>query len=265
MKKTVIIIGALAILGGGAYSAYILWYLPSVIRVNESRLPAVQQAISEVSADQLLLSRTVREITDRVIKSGAGKAVAVHEMLSDDVINRLALNYMGSDFASLRSMFAGQIKHIRTVGRLQSDMYDNKIKAENKLKKKLRKLESRKKFLLMTRTSSVSGNNHEQWAAWQREMSDIDSQIHYLRGLDWGQELQKGNAKNSEENIKAQQANMIFEISTDYEMKTIVQLERAIAARRMEYLGVESRVVMLRNRLNSLSIWPLSIFIEKEF
>jgi hypothetical protein len=235
-----------------------------LIRTNENRLPAIQQAISEISKDQLLLSQTISKITDKVIDSGKGKDVMVREMLSNPVINRLALNYMGSDFSTQKSMFLAQIRHVKAVSKQQSDIARKRSNEENKVKDELKKLESKKKFLLMSRGSVVPGgyNGHQQWAAWQREMYDIDSQIYKLRDLALTQSFNKDATQNSGENIKIKQANTIFEVATEYEKNTVVRLEHAIVVRRMSYVKDEATVIMLKDRLNTLSIWPLSIFIE---
>ncbi len=264
MKKIFLALGILFALIGGLYASYVLWYLPTMIRTGENRLPAIQQAILEISKDQILLSQTISDITDKMIDSGKGKESMVREMLSNPIINRLALNYMGSDFSTQKSMFLGQIKHIKSVGKMQADMLKKKSNAEKELKDKLKKLESKKKFLLMTRGSAISGgyHGHEQWAVWQREMHDLNSQIYELRDLVLGRELQQGVTKDSKENTKANQSNSIFTISAEYEKNTVVQLERVIASRRMAYVKDESTVVMLKERLNAISVWPLSLLIE---
>jgi hypothetical protein len=264
MKKIILTLSVLFILIGVLYASYVLWYLPALIRTNEDRLPAIQQAILEISKDQILLSQTISDITDRMINSGKGKEAMVREMLANSVINRLALNYMGADFSTQKSMFLGQIKHIKSVGKIQTDMLKKKSDAEKELKDKLRNLESKKKFLLMTRGSAISGgrHGHEQWAVWQREMHDLNSQIYELRDLVLGQKLQQGTIKDSREDTKANQANSIFTISAEYERNTVVQLERVIASRRMAYMKDESTVVMLRERLNAISVWPLSLLVE---
>ena len=258
MKKIILTLSALFTLIGVLYASYVLWYLPALIRTNEDRLPAIQQAILEISKDQILLSQTISDITDRMINSGKGKEAMVREMLSNSVINRLALNYMGADFSTQKSMFLGQIKHIKSVGKIQTDMLKKKSDAEKELKDKLRDLESKKKFLLMTRGSAISGGRygHEQWAVWHREMHDLNSQIYELRDLVLGHELRQGVTKDSKENTKATQANSIFAISTEYEKNSVVQLERAIASRRMEYMKEESSVAKLKERLDALTSGP---------
>ena len=93
-------------------------------------------------------------------------------------------------------------------------------------------------------------------------MHDLNSQIYELRDLVLGQKLQQGTIKDSREDRKANQANSIFTISAEYERNTVVQLERVIASRRMAYMKDESTVVMLRERLNAISVWPLSLLVE---
>ena len=93
-------------------------------------------------------------------------------------------------------------------------------------------------------------------------MHDLNSQIYELRDLVLGRDLQQGVTKDSKENTKANQANSIFTISAEYEKNTVIQLERVIASRRMAYVKDESTVVMLKERLNAISVWPLSLLIE---
>ena len=263
MKKSIVFMSLLLFFVGGAYVGYVLLYLPKVVKANEDRILAVQHAISEVSKDQLLLSQTISDIADRVIASGKGKEDMVRELLSNPVVNRLALNYMGIDFATQKGMFYGAIKHARSVKNTKTDVRRRRIGTEKELKAKLKKLESKKRFLLATRSSAVSGYSHSQWAVWQREMDDIDSQIHYLRELVLGENLQRGKVMDKEDDAKAQYSKTILEIATEYEKNTIVQLERAIASRRMAYMEDEARIVILRDRFNAMAFWPLSVFLEK--
>ena len=266
MKRKVLIVCAIiALCSIVSYLAYVMYYLPKQIMLIDNRMPAIQQAISELSKDQLLLSQTVSDITDRAVETNKGKEFSVREMLSNPIINRLALNYLGRDFSSQKSMFEGQIKHIKAVSKSQLGVRQKKDKAEKELKDKLKNLESKKRFLLMTRSSAVSGRNYEQWATWQREMADIDSQIHYLRGLVLGKDMQKGDVGNTSEGIRINKDKTIFEVATEYERNTVVQLENAIVARRSSYMKEESRVIRLRDRLNVISVWPLSNLINKNY
>jgi hypothetical protein len=240
-----------------------MYYLPKQIMLIDNRMTAIQQAISELSKDQLLLSQTVSDITDRAVETDRGKELTVREMLSNPVINRLALNYLGRDFSSQKSMFEGQIKHIKAVSKTQLGVRQKKDKAENELKDKLKKLESKKRFLLMTRSTAVSGRNYEQWASWQREMVDIDSQIYYLRGLVLWKDMQKGEVGNTSEGIRINKDKTIYQVASEYERNTVVQLENTIVARRSSYMKEESRAILLRDKLNVMSIWPLSNLINK--
>ena len=266
MKRKVLIVCAIiALCSIVSYLAYVMYYLPKQIMLIDNRMLAIQQAISELSKDQLLLSQTVSDITDRAVETDRGKELTVREMLSNPVINRLALNYLGRDFSSQKSMFEGQIKHIKAVSKSQLGVRQKKDKAESELKDKLKKLESKKRFLLQTRTTAVSGRNYEQWASWQREMEDIDSQIYYLRGLVLGKDMQKGDAGNTSEGIRINKDKTIFQVASEYERNTIVQLENTIVARRSSYMKEESRAILLRDRLNVISVWPLSNLINKNY
>ena len=177
--------------------------------------------------------------------------------------SRGILTRISAAYAILRSLFEGQIKHIKAVSKSQLGVRQKKDKAESELKDKLKKLESKKRFLLLTRTTAVSGRNYEQWASWQREMEDIDSQIYYLRGLVLGKDMQKGDAGNTSEGIRINKDKTIFQVASEYERNTIVQLENTIVARRSSYMKEESRAILLRDKLNVMSIWPLSNLINK--
>ena len=263
VKGKVLIVCTIVVFCSLSYLANVLYYLPKQIMLIDNRMPAIQQAISELSKDQVLLSQIVSDITDRVVGANRGKEFAVREMLLDPVINRLALNYLGRDFSSQKSMFEGWIKHIKGVSKSQLGVRLKKDKAEKELKDKLKKLESKKRFLLMSRSTVVSGRNYEQFASWQREMDDIDSQIFYLRGLVLGRDMQKGEVGNTSEGIRINQNKTIFGVATEYERNTIVQLENAIVARRSSYMKEEARTILLRDRLNVMSVWPLSNLINK--
>ena len=115
----------------------------------------------------------------------------------------------------------------------------------------------------MTRSTAVSGRNYEQWASWQREMVDIDSQIYYLRGLVLGKDMQKGEVGNTSEGIRINKDKTIYQVASEYERNTVVQLENTIVARRSSYMKEESRAILLRDKLNVMSIWPLSNLINK--
>ena len=141
MKRKVLIVCAIiALCSIVSYLAYVMYYLPKQIMLIDNRMTAIQQAISELSKDQLLLSQTVSDITDRAVETDRGKELTVREMLSNPVINRLALNYLGRDFSSQKSMFEGQIKHIKAVSKTQLGVRQKKDKAENELKDKLKKV-----------------------------------------------------------------------------------------------------------------------------
>lgn len=264
MKKLFVILAAAFVFVGVVYGVYVTWYLPMVIEKYEARTPVIQQALAEVSNDQLLLSKTVGQITENAVRNSNGKAKALLEMLSDSHINRLALNYLGVDFSMYKSSYIGQLKHIRNMGKIQGDKHRKAIKSEEDLKEKIKRLESRKKFLLLTR-STLRNDRHRswrQWASWEREMDDIDSQIHYLRGLDWGNVLTKGKTNSAEEEARMQREKLIFRVASDYEMQTVIPLERAIAAKRKFYMEESLFATCLRERLDSLAFWPLTVALK---
>lgn len=242
---------AAVILAYVAFAAVMLWYLPRKIEMEESRLPGIQQAIKECASDQLLMSKRVSEITDQGMKDGKPKITILSRMLADSDLNRLALNYIGTDFSTTRSAFLTSVKHSRDLLKNQESIYVKEEERKDFVAQKLKRLESRKKFLL-----SAPKNNHDRRADYY-ELQDIDSQIAHYRGIEWSREMKNEKGKDTYANAGAQLESHLFALATDCEKNTIIVLEQAIAQRKVAFQKDEQRTIMLRSMYDKLNIWPL--------
>ena len=233
------------------FAAVVLWYLPKKIEMEESRLPGIQQAIKECAADQLLLSKRVNAITDQGMKDGKSKVIILSRMLSDVDLNRLASNYIGSDFATTRSSFLSAVKHSRDLLKSQEAIYVKEEERKDVIVKKLKRLESRKKFLL-----NAPKNAHDRRVDYL-ELADIDDQIAHYRGIEWSRELKNESGKDTYVHAGVQLESHLFKLATDCERNTLITLERIIAERKGTFVKDEQRTVMLRTIYDKLNIWPL--------
>ena len=246
----------------GAYVLFavvMIWHMPKKVALEESRIAGIKSAIAEIVGDQLLLSKRVNEIVDRAKAKDRKNVDVVYTMLSDADVNRLALNYIGRDFATYKSSFVSEIKHARELLRKQRDIYIKENETTDDLKKKLRILESRKKFLY----EEPSGHGHAYWGVqghtenWYRKMDDIDSQLHQLRAVDLARDVKNLNSKDAYVSAQALLEKHLFTLARDYEQKTIVLLEKVIAERKIAFQNDEQRILLLRDRYDALNVWPL--------
>ena len=247
-------------------AAAMIWYMPEHIARDESRMLAIQQAMAECSADQRTLSKRVAEITDQVVKEGRNKTVAVYRMLSDADLNRLALNYMETDFATSRSSFVGEVKHSRELFKKQKASEDGEKKEREAVSRKLQRLESKKKFL----------SNEPAASRDHRELADVESQIRDLRKVELDKfnkisqkrMMKSGNGLNATAAVEAQLEAHLFKIAEDYEKNSVVALERAIAARKRAFQQDEQRIAMVRSIYDRLNVWPFPtlrrLFVERK-
>lgn len=233
------------------FAVIMLVYLPRKVKLAESRLPGIQQAIAECAADQLLLSKRVTALTDQGIKEGHPKVDILNRMLSDPDLNRLALNYTGFDFATARSSFLTAIKHSRDLLKSQKSVYTKEKEQKDFVAQKLRQLESRRKYLL-----NISKSTHDEHAS-ERELHDIEEQISHYRGIEWSRELKNEKGKDTYANAGAQLEAQLFNLATDCEKNTIIALERSIAERKGTFVKDEQQTILLRNVYDKLNIWPL--------
>ena len=247
-----------AVFGYVVLASLVLWYMPKRIAKDEMRVPAIQRAVAECAADQHLLSFRIRAVADEVHKNNGNKIAIVHGLLSDNDINRLALNYLGADFVLVRTSFTEQIRHSYALLKAQKDVFVKENEKEDDLKKKLRELESRKKFLLDapglvsgTWTDSPSRDKHYQ------KLSDIDSQLHHLRAIEVAHQQKNRYTKDVYVTEKAKLEKTVFGVCELYERKTIKLLERTIAERKAAFQGDIHRISMLRDTYDALNIWPL--------
>lgn len=236
------------------FAVVMIWHLPKKIALEESRIPGIESAIAEIAGDQLLLSKRINEIVDKANGERRKKVDIVHSMLSDADVNRLALNYLGRDFSTYKSAFASEVKHARDLLKTQRDTYIKETEKADDLKRKLRVLESRKKFLC----EEFSGQNRSRRnESWYRKMDDVDSQIHQLREVDLARDIKNLNSKDAFTTAQALLEKHLFALARDYEQKTIVLLEKVIAERKISFQNDEQRILLLRDRYDALNVWPL--------
>ena len=258
VKVVLVGVGCLAALYV-VFATVMIWYFPKRIALEESRLPGIKSVIAETTSDQLLLSKRINEIVDWAKVENKKKVDVVYTMLSDADVNRLALNYIGRDFATYKSSFVSEIKHARELLKKQRDIYIKENEKADDLKKKLRILESRKKFLY----EEPGGHGHAYWGvdghseSWYLKMNDIDSQIHKLREIELAREVKNLNSKDIYANAQALLEKHLFSIARDYEQKTIVILEKVIAERKVAFKNDEQRILLLRDRYSAFNVWPL--------
>ena len=232
------------------FAVVMIVYLPKRIAFEEARLPGIKSAIAEMVNDQLLLSKRINAILDQTNQENSKKVDIVYKMLSDSDINRIALNYLGWDFAMHKSSFAGEVKHVRELMRQQKSNSEKESEEKDSIRRKIRELEFRKRFLY----EEIGG--HSSRVAFGQKLSDIETQIHSLKACELSSNHKSANTKDGYADVQSQQEKRLFGIARDYEQKTIVVLERVIAQRKTLFQADERRIVLLRHRYDALDMWP---------
>lgn len=228
--------------------------LSAKISESEKRQAGIGAAIACIARDQLKVSERMRDITTQTLERGGSKLDEVAMMLGDPELNRLALTYVGSDWAIQRSEFLGNIKHSRGMLKAQKESRAN---LTSRLNAKIKELELRKRSLRhqmkMTPCSSAE-------RSWQIEFDDIERQLLAYRSSNTYREyVEKDAVEVNQIDASAKNENNLFKLAGDCQALTIGALNKVMAEKLASLREEEAEPSRLRLRMSYFNVWPLNL------
>jgi len=254
MKKLFVI----AVLLAAAYFAagVCAWrILPAKIVEAERKRDGATLALAKIADDQLAVSRRVSEITAQTLDRGRDKAEQVSALLGDATLNRMALTYMGADWAVVRSSFVGSVRHMRNQQRMQSS---DRKKREDQLEKKIEKIEYRKRQVLRDMNAPHDSAHRHKEEQWKAELRDLDRQLSMLRDTSQYRDKLDKTAAVDPSTATEDGKTAIFKLATDCEEQTVGRLAKVLAEKAAALRAEESEVEKLKGRLSYFNVWPLN-------
>lgn len=230
--------------------------LPAQIADDEARMPAVEQGMAMMGADQQRLS----QLLTKYYKLTKDKMQSVYDIMGDPDINRMALNYLGSDFALMRSEFAGKVQNQRKIFNQQKNHYEGK-EGRDALQKKLKDLEDRKKRLANTMVLKGSWDTLGPTSSerqWYVEMEDVNRQLDALRAINIQRQFNNENTKDTLARAKATNDNIIFNLTEQYERLSVGRLKATIDAQLVNMRNFQASLASKRTWFSVFNIWPLN-------
>lgn len=236
--------------------------MPGKIAEAERKRVGVTMALAKVANDQLAVSRRISEITKKTLGNGQDKVAQVTMLLGDDELNRIALTYMGADWATMYSSFSGNVKHMRDLLKMQKADRDKYV---SKLNQKIKELEAKKSHLLKQATHPVIrggesvGMYEQKNYQWKNELEDVDRQLWAWRSSNTYREyVEKDKLANSEVEARAKTEAAIFKLASDYEAQTVGQLVSIMAEQATALRYEEAEPERMRHQMSYFNIWPLN-------
>ena len=224
------------------------------IAEDETRMPALQSAMKTLKEDRSVFSGRIHEIVGK----NKAKDAAVHAMLEDADLNRLAQNYLGSDFAMARSEFVGRI---RTLRKTLQEQRSNR-KKPNALQEKIADLEKQRRSILNETTVKKFRNGVDVSAEDRQEkIRDIDGQLSNLRYRAQIQEDKKAAQEGSARGATQGEAQ-ILGLAESYERNNLKRLAQAMDVRMAELRNEESSCATRRDLVAFFDVWPVNALVR---
>jgi len=261
MKKHLRILAVLV--GGYLMTGVVAWrVLPGRIAEAEKKRVGVTMALMKISNDQLSVSKRISEVTAQTLGVGKGKVAQVSALLEDPTLNRMALAYLGSDWATARSSFAGSVKHVRDQLRVQKK---DKKKQDSLLKERIRDLEiQRKQLLNRSIPPQSSGSGGDRYAhvreQWRMAVRDIDRQLSLLRdNTKYRDELgTSAQVRDARADSNAETEAALYSLSVEYEAQNVLRLSKFMADRSVALAKEEGSGAWMKDVLSFYDFWPLN-------
>ena len=266
--KKKLVIGLLILVGGYlALAVAASLIVPKMIVDSERRLFGVRLAAVRVEQDQILLSQRIQDVTNRTLGKGGSKDEEVAALLADPDINRLALVYLGTDWAVQRSGFVGAASHLRREVKRQQEAH-KKIEAqtidlENQMAQRVKDLEQRRKSLNIQ--FSRLNRKGLDYQAKCDELDDIDRQLRLCRDRsDYHDLAYRRHLAHKEADKKFVEAHAnaeaeIFRLASEYQDKTVGTLTRVLAEKMGELRVEANKPDRLRRLMSPFNIWPVNL------
>lgn len=228
--------------------------LSAKIAESEKRQAGIGAAIACIARDQLKVSERMRDITTQTLERGGSKLDEVAMMLGDPELNRLALTYVGSDWAIQRSEFLGNIKHSRGMLKAQKE---NRANLTSRLNAKIKELELRKQSL---RHQMKMAPRSSAERSWQIEFDDIERQLLAYRSSNTYREyVEKDAVEVNQIDASAKNENNLFKLAGDCQALTIGALNKVMAEKLASLREEEAEPSRLRLRMSYFNVWPLNL------
>lgn len=288
------VIGGSILIVGGAVAAWQL-HLARCAAVAEEKLPVIECAIAKVTADQALMSDRIREIGRRIEQQHKTKVDETEALLVDKDLNRLALLYLGSDWALPRSEFAGSVRHMKKLHNMQQAArkeYRAKIdKQIKRLEEEKRRIEQGLYTMRGPRSHSpydkvikrsgrlynprwhnyyrhhtglysskeVVYSNHESESEkiGERNVNEITKELAILKSTD------KYQMELGDDELKRTSENEIFKLAGEYRESTITLLDEVMGEWKKLLAYEYDRALNARNRWVRLGIWPFKAMAKR--
>jgi len=260
--KAVVFVGVLA--AGYAAVAIAAWrIMPGKIAEAEQKRVGVTMALSKIANDQLTVSRRISDITAQTLGKGRDKASQVSELLGDPALNRMALTYTGADWATMRSSFVGNVKHMRDLLKMQKG---DRKKQISRMNEKIKELERKRRILLETTVPTANRNSggsnipHEQW---RRKVDDIDRQLSMFRSSTAYREyLENDKSADNEIEVKKKTEAAIFKVASECEAQTVGKLVQTMAEKATALRYEEAEPDRLRQQMTYFDVWPFNMLFK---
>lgn len=242
------------LVGYGVVAYLALSVYPEKIRREQSRMPMVRAALQEVTVDQQLWTKKIREIADSAQSDGLSKVQAMGRFLTDGDLNRLALKYLGSDFSRASREFRARAGRAHETLEKQGGEYEQ---SERDLQRKILELNGRKKALSNDFAGRIGKGSQE----WNRKWEEVENQLQILN--EKKQKLLNGPKKEYEK-AQSQAEKSLQELAVQSEKDTLERLRQTLAVRIAVLKERKEYLLELQRRKELISIWPIS-HIEESF
>lgn len=217
----------------------------------------VQTTIAKFEADREIVSSRVRAVTEASLRDNSSEAAEVFALMGDTDLNRLALLYMGADWAIPRDAFQGRVRALLKSGRNQMD---ERTKRAERCQQAMTKLERRRRLLQMSLNAPSASRKA------RRELSDLEREIADLKSSkDYVELIAPNTVKEANRAEKARVSDEISRLTAEYRRDSVERLEIVIN----ESLAKQKEKLALLDRRNVvyrwLDFWPLTKLVPRDF
>lgn len=266
MKKA--LIGLLVLAAGYLALAVVAWRtVPKMVADSERRLFGVRLAAARIEQDQILLSQRIQDITNQTLGKGCLKDEEVAALLADPDINRLALVYLGADWAIQRSSLVGAAAHLRREVNQQQErrkeLEEQTIMLEKQRAQRIKELERRRKSLNIQ--LSLLNKKGEGYQSHRCELEDVERQLMLCRDrsdyhdLTYRRHLEHKAQEEQFVEANAKSESEVFRLASDYQAKTVGVLTRVMAEKLGELKVEANKPDRLRRLMSPFNIWPVNL------